>query len=192
MSKPSASVMTAPQPSAALPFDPASPAGDGLTGRRQSKPAPYLAWDDAAAYASVVWLPRADVQASRKLQAKRFVIGSVMAVLGMMALAAGARSTNIATVSECRVSEPPAVFGVNSETQMLVRGGLPCPIWTRIAGASVNELTVTVAPKNGTITPRGRTGVSYRPAANYRGTDLFEFAMRGDATSTVRVKVTVE
>ena len=192
MSKPSASVMTAPPPSAALPVDTASPASDGLTSRRQPKPAPYLAWDDAAAYASAAWLPPADVQASRKLQAKRFVIGSAMAVAGMMALAAGARSTSIATVSECRVLEPPAAFGVNSETQMLVRGGLPCPIWTRIAGASVNELTVTVAPKNGTITPRGRTGVSYRPAVNYRGTDLFEFAMRGNATSTVRVKVTVE
>ena len=77
----------------ALPFDTASSADNGLTGRRQPKPAPYLAWDDAAAYASVAWLPPADVQASRKLQAKRFVIGSVMAVFGMMALAAGARST---------------------------------------------------------------------------------------------------
>jgi hypothetical protein len=190
MSKPSASVMSKPQLGQFLALDTGNMAhNDQAVG---PQPKPYVAWEDTAAYASVAWFPQADLHASRKLQAKRFVIGSVLAVLGMVTLAAAARSSNIAPVSECRVSEPPVAFGANSETQMLVRGGLPCPIWTRIAGASVNELTVTVAPTNGTITPRGRTGVSYRPSANYRGSDVFEFAMRGNATSTVRVKVTVE
>jgi hypothetical protein len=165
---------------------------DGASAANAQQTQTYAAWDDSAAYARGAWFPQADPHANRKLQAKRFVIGSVLVVLGMVTLAAAARSTNIAPVSECRVSEPPVAFGANSETQMLIRGGLPCPIWTRIAGATVNELSVTVAPTNGTVTPRGRTGVSYRPSGNYRGSDLFEFAMRGNATSTVRVKVTVE
>ena len=107
----------------------------------------------------------------------------MIAVLVMLVLAASART--VSGTSECRVSAP-IVSGANTETQMLVRGGMPCPIWTVIAGASVNELAVTVAPKNGSLTARGRTGVVYRPSANYRGTDVFEFAMRGQSTATVR------
>ncbi len=182
MSKPSASALFDPQQSQVLPFD--------TPDIKAQQSAPYLVWDEATAYASAAWLPQVDRTDGRK--AKRFVTAAIVGVLAMLALAAGLRTPTIASANQCHVSQPPAVFGTNTETQMLVRGGLPCPIWTRIAGASVNELVVTLAPTNGTVTPRGRTGVSYRPAANYHGTDVFEFAMRGPATSTVRVNVTIE
>jgi hypothetical protein len=184
MSKPSASALFEPRQSQAVPFDTSD-----LTAR--SGPKPFLAWDDAATYASAAWLPPSDPQTIRKHNARRFVAGAVVSVLATFALAAVARSANVA-VSECRVTEPPAVYGTNAETQMLIRGGVPCPIWTRIARGPIKELAVTLAPKNGSVTPRGRTGVVYRPATNYRGSDVFEFAMRGQPTSTVRVNVTVE
>jgi hypothetical protein len=183
MSKPSAATTFDSQRSQVHSFG--SPS---LTTSARSKA--FLAWDDAATHGAANWLPLAEPQTVRTSNAKRFVAGAVIAVLGMLALAAGVRS--VAGVSECRVAAPPAVFGTNAETQMLIRGGLPCPIWTVVASATVNELAITVAPKNGSLTHRGRTGVIYRPAANYRGTDVFEFAMRGQAKSTVRVNVTVE
>jgi hypothetical protein len=182
MSKPSASAPFDPQQSQSLPFE--APRANAR------QPAPYLIWDEATAYAAAAWLPQVDRTDGRK--AKRFVLAAIIGAMTMLALAAGSRSTTSASTTHCHISSPPVLFGTNTETQMLVRGGLPCPIWTRIAGAPVNELVVTRAPANGTVTPRGRTGVTYRAAANYRGTDVFEFAMRGQSPSTLRVNVTVE
>jgi hypothetical protein len=184
MSKPSAFALFDPQHSQALPFE---------TPRANARqPAPYLIWDEATATAAAAWLPQVDRTDNRKIKSKRFVVAAIIAVMAMVVLAAASRSTSIASGGQCHISSPPVTFGTNTETQMLVRGGLPCPIWTRIAGTSINELVVTRAPTNGTVTPRGRTGVIYRPAANYQGTDVFEFAMRGQSTSTLRVNVTVE
>jgi hypothetical protein len=151
---------------------------------------PSLAWDEATAYAMAARLPQERPERPRS-KLIRFMLSPVVGTLGMLAVAAAARSTSLTDATECRISEPPLVFGANSETQMLVRGGLPCPIWTHIASAGVNELAIVVAPKHGTAASR-RSGVIYRPTAAFHGSDVFEFTVRRQSTATVRVKATAK
>jgi hypothetical protein len=115
---------------------------------------PSLAWDEATAYAVAARLPQVRTERPRRSKLIRFMLSAAVGTLGMLAVAAAARSTSLTDATECRIAEPPVVFGTNAETQMLVRGGLPCPIWTHIAGAGVNDLAIVVAPKHGTAASR--------------------------------------
>jgi hypothetical protein len=61
----------------------------------------------------------------------------------------------------------------------------------------IEDLTVTVAAKHGSIAPRGRTGVVYRAPVNYRGEDSFALTLRGGpetqhGVAIVRVRVNVQ
>lgn len=60
-----------------------------------------------------------------------------------------------------------------------------CAIWANPQGISVKVVTITAAPQHGTLALRGRTGVTYRPARGFTGTDSFAF-MLPNASSAER------
>lgn len=79
---------------------------------------------------------------------------------------------------------------------MTVDGHTSCPVSTKVTAISVNELKITAPAENGSVTVRGRTGVTYRPNPKFRGEDFFAFAIqshsgRHNGTSLVRVHVII-
>lgn len=97
---------------------------------------------------------------------------------------------------DCRVSAVPLTFGAQADATITMKAGLACPIVVRAGSASVDKLEILSMPQAGTVAERGRTGVTYRPQAGFKGEDSFIFAMRGrsdahSGTSIVRVSVSV-
>lgn len=115
--------------------------------------------------------------------------GVALAMIGAPFMGAGARP--------CRTEPAGLTPGANLEVRMTVSHNAACAIWTKAEAVAFDEFHVTVPPKHGSVAPRGRTGVSYRPAPQFTGEDLFAFTLHGrldarDNSSLVRVRVTVQ
>lgn len=126
----------------------------------------------------------------------RYIFGASMIVLGAVSWAWSAGLGPSLPVSDCQTSPSPVVFSPDTEITLIARRGASCPIFVRRTVAMVDRLNVTVVPRNGIVTPRGGTGVVYRPNKDFKGEDFFAFAMRVQlsnyvGTSLVRVRVTV-
>jgi Bacterial Ig domain len=87
-------------------------------------------------------------------------------------------------------------FGADLDVKMTLSHNAACAIWTNAASISVKDVTITAAPQHGTLALRGRTGVTYRPARGFTGTDSFAFTLQSTsapsvAALTARVQATV-
>jgi hypothetical protein len=120
--------------------------------------------------------------------------------LGLCALLAAviaARAFDLVGTPECRPTPVPLGFGTEIEGRILVSAGVPCPLSLRLGSARVDSLNVAVPPSHGVVTPRGRTGLVYRPFRGFRGEDAFSFSLHGRSSQSsgeavVRVRVTVQ
>lgn len=121
-------------------------------------------------------------------------------VFGCLALAAltlaafEGRSLTAVGSRPCRTE--PAVLGLGTDldVKMTLSHNAACAIWANAASISVKDVTITAAPQHGTLALRGRTGVTYRPARGFTGTDSFAFTLQstsGAAAATARVEATV-
>jgi hypothetical protein len=80
---------------------------------------------------------------------------------------------------------------------MMVSRNAACAIWAKAVSIPIDDMTITMTPQHGTLAPRGRTGVTYRPSHGFIGNDFFALALRKkpdgrDETSLVKVRVTVK
>jgi hypothetical protein len=142
----------------------------------------------ASSHPNVVYHP--DVVAGRLIGIGGLLVLMVLAAAWSSGLASLLRS------NECRSWPALPVFG-ETDASMVVRGSVACPIAVQAPSLAVDELKMTTLPANGTVTARGRTGVTYRPGTNFKGEDFFAFTMRGhvaaqEGTALVRVRVTVQ
>jgi hypothetical protein len=127
----------------------------------------------------------------------RFVSGWMHGLMaGFVAVALLARLSSGHVWADCRVS--PIAFQANSDIEavMGVGSGRSCAIAARSGTAEVLTLAIDTPPRHGAVTPRGRTGVTYAPAAGFKGEDRFTLALTGRdrftaGTMVVQVKVTV-
>ncbi len=124
-------------------------------------------------------------------------------VFGCVALAAltlaffEAPSLNAVGAHPCRTEPAVLAFGGDLDVRMTLSHNAACAIWANAATISVKDLSITTAPKHGTLALRGRTGVTYRPARGFTGTDSFAFTLQstsasGGAALTARVHATVQ
>ena len=95
----------------------------------------------------------------------------------------------------CVVDPGPLVFSPESNVNLTVTGDVACPVFARPGTARVDALNVAIPPQHGTLRPRGRTGVIYRPEHGFKGADAFAFSMQGASAfykgaALVRVNVT--
>jgi hypothetical protein len=107
-----------------------------------------------------------------------------------------ARAFGVTPVSECRATPSRLSFAPITEVKMTTSTRAPCLLSLRLGTAQVDALTITTAPQHGAVSPRGRTGVVYRPQAGFRGEDAFWFSFDGRSNqnpgaAVVRVGVTV-
>jgi hypothetical protein len=126
----------------------------------------------------------------------RVVVAGAVLLLAALALAWTTGLANVLRANDCRAWPTLLAFGKDTEASMVVHGSIACPISLQAPSLTVEELTMTQLPENGTVTARGRTGVTYRPSPNFKGKDFFAFAVRGrsaaqEGTSLVRVRVAV-
>lgn len=127
---------------------------------------------------------------------RRTVVLGCLAALGMLAVGFALRSLDARPLAECRSGPVRLAFGSETTAAVTTGAGVPCAISIVTPGASIDDLKVAMAPRHGTITPRGRAGVTYRPDVKYRGEDTFDLALRGRSDSgqgfaIVRVQVNV-
>ena len=125
---------------------------------------------------------------ARSLPAWGFVALSVLIVGAMVA-------GGMASARSCRVRPIPLTLGAGTEISIAVPAETPCTLVVRTGGAALGEMTVDAPPRSGTLTPRGRTGVVYRPDRGFKGDDAFAFTLRSSsarASSVVRVRAVVD
>jgi hypothetical protein len=118
-----------------------------------------------------------------------FVAFSAVCVCAL--LFAGALSS-----TDCRVEPIPLMVGTDSEISIGVPVGIPCTILVQPGSPVIDSITVGAAPERGTLMPRGRTGVIYRPHPGFSGEDSFAFSLNSrsgstTATSTIRVRARI-
>jgi hypothetical protein len=102
----------------------------------------------------------------------------------------------MAARTECHAAPIPLKFGGAIDTTMSTIGGQACTLMTHIGSASVEDIVVETSPRFGSVTPRGRSGIIYRPQPAYAGNDYFAVELKGRANSEtgamkLRVAVTV-
>ena len=54
-----------------------------------------------------------------------------------------------------------------------------CTISVDIGSALISAVSIETSPANGSLVLRGRTGVIYFPHPNFKGKDMFAFALEG-------------
>jgi hypothetical protein len=91
----------------------------------------------------------------------------------------------VAAPVDCRAARLPLRLNSQADAAMTVARGSPCALVIESGPASVDALSVTTAPANGTVSPRGRTGVIYRAARGFAGDDAFSIALQGHVHGTV-------
>lgn len=100
-------------------------------------------------------------------------------------------------LAECSVARFSFFRGQTSDTTMSVTSGTSCGVIVQAGARSrFDSVSITAAPRNGTLSNRAGVGVTYRSKPGYRGTDAFTFAVTGQlasgqGTATIRVNVTV-
>jgi len=97
---------------------------------------------------------------------------------------------------DCRVTPIPLGFGHQTEVSLALPADTPCTIMVQAGSAPVDGLTIDAPPERGTLMPRGRTGVVYRPRPGFKGADAFDFSLRGrasdaDETALIRVRASI-
>jgi hypothetical protein len=97
---------------------------------------------------------------------------------------------------DCRVAPIPLALGLETEVSLALPANTPCTIVVHSGGASLDGLRIDVPPERGTLTPRGRTGVVYRPRPGFKGADAFDFSLSGRShaayeTATIRVRANI-
>jgi len=120
-----------------------------------------------------------------------------LALLAILAAVIVARAFNLVAVPECRITPARLAFVPVTEVKAMVSAGSPCLVSLRLGSARVQKLAITVDPQHGVVTPRGRTGVIYRPQSGFRGEDAFWFSLDGPSNqnpgaAVVRVGITVK
>jgi hypothetical protein len=103
----------------------------------------------------------------------------------------------VAVPFDCRPARVPLRLNSQADAALKATRGAPCSVVVDTGSASVDALSIETAPANGTLRPRGRTGVVYRAAPSFTGEDDFTIALKGRANQTpgtmqVRVRVVVE
>ena len=98
--------------------------------------------------------------------------------------------------TDCQTEPLALKFGREMNVKMSVGSGMSCALFTRAGSVSLDDVVVEAAPENGTVNPRGRTGVTYRAKPAYKGDDAFTIALKGRSGSEsgamkVRVNVAV-
>lgn len=97
---------------------------------------------------------------------------------------------------DCRVAPIPLTLGLKTEVSVALPANTPCTILVQSGSTPLDGLTIDSAPQRGTLTPRGRTGVVYRPRPGFKGADTFDFSLRGRSsaeyeTATIRVRASI-
>lgn len=137
-----------------------------------------------------------EIAAPRAAVWQRSEVFACVALAGLVLAMVEGPALNPAGSHPCRSDPPVFMPGADRDVNMTVSHNAACAIWAKTANISVKELTITVAPQHGSLALRGRTGVIYRPARGFTGSDRFSFSLRGhsprhDDGSLVRVDVTV-
>lgn len=125
----------------------------------------------------------------------RIVLSGCAALLSLIGAWSAMKALDLQPPA-CRVSPVGLALGAETVATMQTGSGMACTVAVRAGSAAIDDITVTAQPGHGSIAPRGRTGVIYRPEGRYRGEDGFELALRGRAgahegVAVVRVRVTV-
>jgi hypothetical protein len=120
------------------------------------------------------------------------VLSPVLLVGAAIAVVCALFWTHAFGASSCHIRLAPYVFGMTSEVSATVPAGAPCTITLRPGSIPIEALTIESYPKLGSLTPRGRTGVIYRPHNKTSGSDEFVFAIhRGGASQMQKFVVRV-
>jgi hypothetical protein len=97
---------------------------------------------------------------------------------------------------DCRVAPIQLALGSETAVSIALPANRPCTILVRPGNATFDAITVVSPPERGTLTPRGRTGVVYRPPPGFKGGETFDFSLHGRSsstyeTSTIRVRANI-
>jgi hypothetical protein len=130
------------------------------------------------------------------LAQRRLLPGWVFAGLGAVCVCAMVW-VGVAGSHDCQVRPIPLALGVESNASVAVPANTPCTITVAAGSTAFEDIAIEVLPQHGTVTPRGRTGVTYRPAPRFKGEDSLAFSIRGRSgavtgISVVRVHATVK
>jgi hypothetical protein len=137
-------------------------------------------------------------EAERLLSTERVsasVLPVVLLVGAAIALVCVMFWTHALGSSRCYIRLAPYVLGITSEIAATVPAGVPCTIAIRPGSTAIEALAIESHPKFGTLTPRGRTGVIYRPHNGAGGSDAFAFAIYGGGAAPMQkfvVRVSTE
>ena len=126
----------------------------------------------------------------------RIVLGGCAVLLSLIGAWSVMKALDLQP-SACQVSPLGLVLGAETAVTMRTGSGMACTVAVQTGSAVIDDIAVTAQPGHGSIAPRGRTGVIYRPQARYRGEDSFELALHGrsgmgEDVAIVRVRVTVK
>ena len=117
-------------------------------------------------------------------------IGLSLLCVGAMVLA------GVLSSHDCRAKPIPLALGLDAEASIAVPANTPCTILVQAGSTALDSITIDAPPERGTLTPRGRTGVVYRPQRGFKGEDAFAFSLHGRPssvreTSIIRVRSSV-
>jgi len=127
---------------------------------------------------------------ARQVNAASGFIGfSILCVVAMVL--AGALSSH-----DCRAKPIPLALGLDAEASIAMPANSPCTILVWAGSTALDGITIDAPPERGTLTPRGRTGVVYRPHRGFKGDDAFAFSLHGRSssvreTSIIRVRASI-
>lgn len=134
-----------------------------------------------------------------RLPRREEIVGGILMLLMILALTGVVGRWGLPVLGQCRSVMPQLVFGSEAVARMAASGGAACAAVMRTGSARIDELVVLEGPRNGAVSLRGRTGVTYRATAGFHGDDAFVIALRGrsaestaTATAVVRVAVAVQ
>lgn len=132
-----------------------------------------------------------DMMDARRAAPAWSLVGLSLVCLCTM-IAAGLLSSH-----DCRIEPIRLSLGRNSDVALAAPANTPCTILVRAGSAVVDDISVDAPPERGTLTPRGRTGVVYRPHPGFKGREAFGFSLHGRlnsarASSVIQVRAIVD
>jgi len=169
-----------------------APASDlAEVGRPDSALAMNARTHSAAEWASIPDQVRSGLLAERPLSPGWVFVGLGAACVCAMVW------VGIAGSHDCQVRPIPLALGVESNASVAMPANTPCTITVAAGSTALEDIAIELLPQHGTVTPRGRTGVTYRPAPRFKGEDSLAFSIRGRSgavtgISVVRVRATVK
>ncbi len=127
----------------------------------------------------------------------RSVLGGCAILLSLIGVWSTMKALELRPPSACGTAPVRLTFGAETAARIETGSGTACAVAMQAGAAVIEDLTVTVAARHGSVAPRGRTGVVYRAQDNYRGEDSFALALRGRSetlhgVAIVRVRVNVQ